>query len=160
MPASQLQKDLKKRNPFESPQAEAMLGVLRTADQFSNRLGRLFRNYDLTSGQYNVLRILRGEGAPLPSLEIASRMIQVVPAITRLIDGLESRELVTRRRCDSDRRVVYVELTKQGLALTRRIDEPLDALHQQLMAHLNATELKELSRLLERARLSVREDAS
>ena len=81
MSGSQLQRELKKREPFESPEVEAILNILRTGDQFQNRFGRLFREYGLTTSQYNVLRILRGEGRPLPSLEIADRMVQVVPVL-------------------------------------------------------------------------------
>ncbi|QDV66383.1 Transcriptional regulator SlyA [Rosistilla carotiformis] len=155
MSSSQLQKELKKKRPFESPEQEAILNLLRTNDQFQNRFGRLFREYGLTSSQYNVLRILRGEGNPLPSLEIAERMIQVVPAITGLIDRLEKQGLVTRKRCLEDRRVIYIEITNSALALLKQIDEPLLSLHKRLIGHLNRTELKELSRLLEKARLSL-----
>ena len=151
MAANRLQNELKKR-PFESPEQEAVLNILRTSDQFDNRLGRLFREFGLTPSQYNVLRILRGEGQPLPSLEIADRMIQVVPAITGLIDRLEKQGLVTRRHCTEDRRVVYVAITDKALAILQRVDEPLDELHRGLMGHLSRTELKELSRLLEKAR--------
>lgn len=152
MSENQLQKELKKRDPFDSPQQLATLNILRTSDLIENRLGRLFREFGLTPSQYNVLRILRGEGTPLPSLEIADRMIQVVPAITGLIDRLEKQELVKRRRCTEDRRVVYVEITAKALKILARIDEPLNALHQALMQGLNLKELNTLSRLLEKSR--------
>lgn len=152
MPENQLQKELKKRGGFESPQQEAALNILRTSDLIENRLGRLFREYGLTPSQYNVLRILRGEGKPLPSLEIAERMIQVVPAITGLIDRLEKQELVKRRRCTEDRRVVYVEITSRALRILGKIDEPLNALHQALMQGLTLKELNTLNRLLEKSR--------
>lgn len=155
MAKSRLQDELKKRNPFESPLHEALLNILRTADQFENRAGRLFREYDLTPSQYNVLRILRGEGQPLPCLEIANRMLQVVPAMTGLLDRLEKMELVSRERCTQDRRVVYVDLTPKGKELVNQLDQPLAALNQKLLGHLSATELKELSRLLEKARTSL-----
>ncbi|SFJ48754.1 MarR family winged helix-turn-helix transcriptional regulator [Planctomicrobium piriforme] len=151
---SQLQKDLKKKRPFEVPEQEAMLNLVRTNDLFQNRFGRLFRQYDLTGSQYNVLRILRGEGQPLPSLEIASRMVQVVPAITGLIDRLEKQELVARARCEEDRRVVYVKITEKGIRLLATLDAPVVALHKDLLGHLSRTELSELNRLLEKARLS------
>ena len=106
MTNGQLQRELKKRHPFESPEIEAILNLMRTNDQFENRFGRLVREYGLTGSQYNVLRILRGEGKPMPSLEIAERTVQVVPAITGLIDRLEKQELVKRTRCTEDRRVV------------------------------------------------------
>ncbi len=152
MARSKLQQELKKRQPFDSLEQEAMLNILRTHDQLHNRLGKLFRGYDLTPSQYNVLRILRGEGAPLASLELASRLIQVVPAITGLIDRLEKRELVTRCRDEGDRRVVRVAISAKGLGLLKKIDHPLEQLHSQLLGHLSPKELQQLVRLLEKAR--------
>lgn len=155
MTKGQLQKDLKKKQPFASPEQEALLNMMRTNDQMQNRFGRLFREFGLTASQYNVLRILRGDGAPMPSLEIAERMIQVVPAITGLVDRLEKQELVSRERCTDDRRVVYVEITKKALGLLKKMDQPVNDLHTQLMGHLTRAELKELIRLLEKARTSL-----
>lgn len=152
MSATRLQHELKKKHPFDSPEQEALLNLLRTSDWIDNRFGRLFRNYGLTSSQYNVLRILRGEGQPLPSLEIADRMIQVVPAITGLIDRLEKQGFVERRRCSEDRRVVYVEITAKGLTTLKQLDSPVAELHKSLVGHLSRPELKELSRLLEKVR--------
>ncbi len=155
MTGGPLQRELKKRQPFESPEVEAVLNILRTGDQFQNRFGRLFREYGLTTSQYNVLRILRGEGRPMPSLEIADRMVQVVPAITGLIDRLEKQQLVKRQRCAEDRRVIHVELTDKARALLKQIDEPDLQLHKQLIGHLTRKELKELNRLLVKARASL-----
>ena len=157
-PTTKLQHELKKRRPFDSLEQEATLNIVRTSDQFQNRFGRLLRQYGLTSSQFNVLRILRGEGKPLPSLEIADRMIQVVPAITGLIDRLESQELVKRLRCQEDRRVIYIELTAKGTEILRQLDDPVLELHRNLIGHLTRDELKELSRLLEKARQSVRDE--
>jgi len=155
MSKSRLQDELKKKRPFELAEQEAILNILRTSDQFQNRLGRLLREYDLTQSQYNVLRILRGEGKPMPCLEIGDRMIQVVPAMTGLLDRLEKQGLVQRERCTEDRRVVYVELTEAARGLLERMDNPVMELHKQLIGHLTQAELKELSRLLEKARASV-----
>jgi DNA-binding MarR family transcriptional regulator len=152
MSRSRLQQELRKKRPFEAPEQEAVLNILRTNDQFQNRFGRLFREFGLTSSQYNVLRILRGEGSPLPCLEVADRMVQVVPAITGLIDRLQEHELVSRRRCTADRRVVFVEITEKGRDLLKKMDEPVSDMHKQLVGHLSPTELQELSRLLEKSR--------
>lgn len=149
---SSLQRELKKRNPFDSLEQEAHLNIVRTSDQLENRFGKLFREYGLTSSQYNVLRILRGEGKPMPSLEVADRMLQVVPAMTGLIDRLEKQELVARHRCEEDRRVIYVAITAKGTDLLNRLDEPVVDLHRSLMGHLSRTELKELNRLLAKCR--------
>ncbi|GAB4151804.1 MAG: MarR family transcriptional regulator [Planctomycetaceae bacterium] len=155
MASGQLQQELKKKRPFELPEQEAVLNILRTSDQFQNRFGRLFREYGLTSSQYNVLRILRGEGKPMPSLEIGSRMIQVVPAMTGLIDRLEKQGLVERKRCSQDRRVIYIEITRKALNLLKKMDKPVMELHQKLLGHLTRSDLKQLSKLLEKARQSL-----
>jgi len=158
MAVGQLQREIGKRQPFASPEQEAVLNILRTNDQYQNRFGRLFRQYGLTSSQYNVLRILRSEGKPMPCLEIGSRMIQVVPAMTGLIDRLEKLELVRRERCTEDRRVIYIELTDKATTLLGEMDEPVVDLEKSLIGHLTRKELKELSRLLEKARQSLGSD--
>jgi MarR family transcriptional regulator, 2-MHQ and catechol-resistance regulon repressor len=153
-----LQREIKKRRPFESPEQEAMLNLVRTNDRFQFRFARLFREHGVTPSQYNVLRILRGEGKPLPCLEIADRMIAAVPAITGLIDRLEAMSLVARDRSTEDRRVVFVEITPKALDLLARLDQPVDDLHKKLIGHLTQPELRELSRLLEKARLSLADE--
>src|SRR5690349_19540676 len=155
MAGVRLQHELKKRNPFDSPEQEAMLNIARTADRFGICFARLFREYGLTPSQYNVLRILRGEGKPLPILEVADRMVAAVPGITGLIDRLEAMGLVARQRSTEDRRVVFAAITPGGLDLLGRLDGPVAALHRRLVGHLSWEELRELSRLLEKARRPV-----
>jgi DNA-binding MarR family transcriptional regulator len=150
MTTPKLQHELKKKRPFASLEQEAALSVLRTSDQLQIRFARLLREHGLTPSQYNILRILRGEGQPLPILEIASRTITVVPGITGLIDRLEQAEFVQRVRCEKDRRVVYVALAAKGTKALASLDEPLDTLHRQLLGHLSQAELKELIQLLEK----------
>src|SRR5579863_5595898 len=152
---SKLQAELKKKQPFESLEQEAMLNIVRTNDWSQIRFARLFRQYDLTPSQYNVLRILRGEGKPLPILEIANRMIAVVPGITGLIDRLEKAGWVCRERCETDRRVIFVAPTAKALKVLEELDGPLLELHRKLMRHLTKADLKELIRLLEKTRQSL-----
>jgi DNA-binding MarR family transcriptional regulator len=152
MKTPKLQHELKKKRPFESPEEEAALNVVRTSDQLQIRCARLLRGHGLTPSQYNVLRILRGEGRPLPILEVAGRTITVVPAITGLIDRLEQAGFVNRLRCDKDRRVIYVAPTDHALTTLAALDGPLLALHRKLLGHLSQGELKDLSRLLEKLR--------
>lgn len=147
-----LQSEIKKKQPFASPEQEALLNLLRTSDQIQNRLGKFFRDFGLTPSQYNVLRILRGEAKPLPCLEIVERMIQTVPAMTGLIDRLEQQELVARQRCTQDRRVIYVQLTEKGRELLDQIDRPIEKLQKELLGHLSRADLKSLSELLTKAR--------
>src|SRR5713101_3606366 len=152
MTTPKLQHELKKKRPFKSPEEEALLSVVRTSDQLQIRSARLFREHGLTPSQYNILRILRGEGKPLPILEIASRTITVVPGITGLIDRLEQSGFVNRVRCETDRRVIYVALTDKGAKALAGLDDPLQALHKKLMSHLSQAELRELIALLEKTR--------
>lgn len=156
---SQLRRELKKERPFDSPHEEAVLNLLRTSDLFQIRYTRLFAQYGLTSAQYNVLRILRGAGR-LPILEIAGRLLAIVPGITGLIDRLEGKDLVRRERCPDDRRVVYVAITPPALALLSQLDEPVRDLNRRLVDHLAPGELSELSRLLEKARQPLLDDAT
>src|SRR6185436_20059253 len=153
MTTAKLQHELKKKRPFESSEEEAALNIVRTSDQLQIRFARLLREHGLTSpSQYNILRILRGERKPLPILEIASRTITVVPGITGLIDRLEQAAFVNRLRCAKDRRVIYVALTAHGATTLTVLDEPLLDLHRKLLGHLSQAELKDLTRLLEKAR--------
>lgn len=91
----------------------------------------------------------------MPCLEIGERMIQVVPAMTGLIDRLEKQNLVRRDRCSEDRRVIYIALTVDGEKLLAELDQPVIDLHQLLLGHLSTAELQELSRLLEKSRQSL-----
>ncbi len=152
MSSGRLQKELKKRRPFDSPEQEATLSIARTADRFGICYARLFREFGLTSSQYNVLRILRGEGKRLPILEVADRMLTAVPGITGLIDRLEGMGLLVRERSIEDRRIIYVAITPEGLALLGKLDGPEAALHKRLIGHLSRAELRELILLLEKAR--------
>jgi DNA-binding MarR family transcriptional regulator len=153
MAAAKLQHELKKKRPFESLKEEAGLNIMRTSDQLQLRFARLLREFGLSSPtQYNILRILRGEGKPLPILEIASRTVTVVPGITGLIDRLEQAGFVKRLRCEKDRRVIYVALTEQATKTLADLDGPLRASHHKLIGHLTQVELKDLVRLLEKLR--------
>ncbi len=158
MAEGRLQRELKKKRPFASAEEEALLNLWRTHDQFQIRFVRFFREFGLTASQYNVLRILRGEGQPLPCLEIADRLITAVPAITGLVDRLEAMELITRDRSTDDRRVVYVAISPRGLECINRMDGPLAALHKRMIGHLPRAELAQLSRLLEKARSEVADE--
>src|SRR5215469_2382140 len=91
---------------------------------------------DLSATQYNVLRILRGAPEGLTCGEIANRMITRDPDITRLLDRLEKRHLISRRRGAKDRRMVLTRITPEGLALLARLDRPVQEAHRQQLGHL------------------------
>jgi MarR family transcriptional regulator, 2-MHQ and catechol-resistance regulon repressor len=154
MTRSALQDELRKKLPFDSPEQEAFLNLLRTADHGQTAFAELFQEYKLSSPQYNVLRILRGHGKPVACQDVAAQMISRMPDVTRLLDRLEEADppLVQRRRSEEDRRVVLVSIAPAGLDLLARLDAPVAELHRSLLGHLTRTELAELNRLLVKAR--------
>ncbi|MGH9537257.1 MAG: MarR family winged helix-turn-helix transcriptional regulator [Terriglobales bacterium] len=130
------------------------LDLLRTTDLLSRGLARLLKPEDLSATQYNVLRILRGSPQGLPCGEIASRMITRDPDVTRLLDRLEKRGLISRCRETQDRRTVVARITPQGLKLLASLDEPVRNAHRAQLGHLGRKRLIALSQLLSAARKS------
>ena len=153
-----LEKQLKKQRGFASPQQAVVIGLLRTNDLVHYRRKQFMQQFGLTPPQYNALRILRGAGQPLPCLEIADRMITMVPAITNLIDRLEDRKLVKKQRCDQDRRVWYVSITEAGKKLLAQVDKPLLEHESGLCRGLNKTECRQLVELLEKMRTGLEQE--
>ncbi|MGA7379710.1 MAG: MarR family transcriptional regulator [Terriglobales bacterium] len=138
-----------------SPEESAFLELARTTDVLSRGLVPVLKGEDLSSTQYNVLRILRGSPEGLPCGEIASRMITRDPDVTRLLDRLEKRELISRCRETKDRRTVMAQITPEGLKLLARLDEPVQAAHRKLLGHLGRERLQALTELLSAARSQV-----
>jgi DNA-binding MarR family transcriptional regulator len=153
--AATLRNELKKRDPFASVEQEAMLAIMRTSDLLENRLARLLREYALTLSQYNVLRILRGEGKPMPCLEVAERMIQVAPAITRVVDQLLTLDLISKTQSTEDRRIFTIELKPAATQLLATLDQPVLDLHASLMNGVKKSDLKSLILTLEAVRAVV-----
>ncbi|MEO0660618.1 MAG: MarR family transcriptional regulator [Planctomycetota bacterium] len=143
---------LRQSVPFESDSHEALLTVMLVAEQLHGRYEPLFADRDLTRQQYNVLRILRGAGASgLPTLEIADRMIERTPGISRLIDRLVKKDLVVRERCEKDRRQVFCRISDAGRTLLSELDVPIRAMDDASMAGLSKDEKRQLIRLLNKA---------
>ena len=163
MPRSKRQADtsvqdvIKQTRPFASLGQEALIGLLLTTERLRWPLQDLLCSRgDLTPQQYNVLRILRGAGkGGLPTLEIAARMIERTPGITRMIDRLERKELVERERAADDRRMVLCRISSAGRVLLRSLDTPIDELDARLLDALTKAETRELIRLLNKLRNSL-----
>jgi DNA-binding MarR family transcriptional regulator len=134
------------------PEETAYLELLKTADMLSRNLSGILKTEDLSSTQYNVLRILRGAPEGLPCGEIGNRMITRDPDITRLLDRLEKRGLISRHRETKDRRMVMARITPDGIKLLSRMDEPVRQAHHAQLGHLGRERLKALTALLQVAR--------
>jgi DNA-binding MarR family transcriptional regulator len=137
------------------PEEAAFLELLRTTDMLSRGLVQVLKSEDVSPTQYNVLRILRGAPEGLPCGEIANRMITRDPDVTRLVDRLEKRELISRCRETKDRRTVMVRITPEGLKLLARLDEPVLTAHRRQLGHLGRERLRALSELLSVSRSQV-----
>src|SRR3954467_8311141 len=137
------------RRRFDSPEQEAFLSLWRTYDRLRALEDELFATFDLTPQQSNPPRRLRADHpAPVPTLALAERLVSRAPDITRLLDKLEQRGLVTRQRRPDNRRVVLVAVTEAGLALLRDIAGPLRDCHTRQLGHLSPEELRRLNDLL------------
>jgi MarR family transcriptional regulator, organic hydroperoxide resistance regulator len=153
MSSSRLQRELKQNKPFVAVTQEAAVSLMRTADLVRRSVAAVVEPHGITPQQYNVLRILRGAGeAGLPTLEIAQRMIEQTPGITRLVDRLEIKNLVLRERCATDRRQVFCRITPDGLGLLSALDEPIREAERVALAELSERQLTQLLSLLDRAR--------
>ena len=153
---SRLQRELKQNRPFSAATQEAALALLRTADLVKRSFAAVVESLDITVQQYNVLRILRDAGERgLPTLEIAERMIEQTPGITRLVDRLERKKLVLRERSATDRRQVYCRITREGLALLVQLDAPIEDAEKEALRDLSDPQLARLMSLLERARIGM-----
>ncbi len=134
--------------PKGSSRQEAAVQLLRAADVVRRRMAAVVEPYGVTVQQYNVLRILRGAGEPLPILAIAERMIEGTPGITRLLDRIEAKGLVTRVRDTKDRRVYHCSITQVGLELLASMDAAVDAVDEAAVGALTPDDASELVRML------------
>ncbi|HVH71207.1 MAG TPA: MarR family transcriptional regulator [Candidatus Dormibacteraeota bacterium] len=142
-----------KPRPQASLEERTFLALLKAADALGQQAEQLTRTAELTGTQYNVLRILRGAGPKgLACRGIGDRMITHDPDITRLLDRMEKRGMITRERQKDDRRVVKTRITSRGLELLKPLDQPMRDLHKRQFRHMAGARLKTLYDLLEEIR--------
>jgi DNA-binding MarR family transcriptional regulator len=151
--AKSIQSEIQQTKPFSTLEEEALVSLQRTADQLHWRMSEMLKEHGVSPTQYNALRILRGakdEGRACS--EIAERMINRDPDITRLVDRLERRGLVARSREDRDRRVITTRITPAGLKLLDSLDRPIEDFNRRLLGPLGEQRLRTLIQLLDAAR--------
>ena len=148
-----LRDEIRQTKPFETPAQEAILALFRTTHLLQRMFSQLVEPHGISLQQYNVLRILRGAGKEgMPTLDIADRMIEQTPGITRLLDKLEAKQLVRRERCPEDRRQVLCWISERGLRLLVELDKPAISAGSKAMEPLTPDSLRTLIRQLERIR--------
>jgi MarR family transcriptional regulator, organic hydroperoxide resistance regulator len=150
-----IREEIQQTKAFPSVAEEASVSLLRTTDLVRRRLAAIVEPHGITLQQYNVLRILRGAGEKgLPTLEIAARMVEQAPGITRLIDRLEAKRWVERERSTGDRRCVYCRITRAGLLLLAGLDAPIADADAHLASCLPQPQIRQLVDLLARLRMA------
>jgi DNA-binding MarR family transcriptional regulator len=151
--SDRLREELHQARPFDDSLEEATLNVLRTADVVERTIMEALKPLQLTMSQYNVLRILRGaESDGRTCGEIGDRMVTHDPDVTRMLDRLHSRGLVSRERSTDDRRVVRTKITKSGLRLLDQAEMPLKNAVERRFGHLGRERLLMLIDALEALR--------
>ena len=155
--AQRLQREIRQNKPFQSLGHETGIALMLTADLLRRYASKVLEPKGITTQQYNVLRILRGAGTEgLPTLAIAERMIERTPGVTRLLDRMEEKGWVSRKRCPEDRRQVLCYATPAGLALLRELDQPMAAADSAVVGGLSKRQCAQLLDALEKMRNQLR----
>jgi DNA-binding MarR family transcriptional regulator len=153
-----LQDELQQTKPFSSLEQEVYLELVHTSEVATRWVIEALRASDLTAPQFNVLRILKGAGdAGHPCGQIAERMVNHDPDLTRLLDRLEARGLVEKSRDTKDRRVVNARITEAGLDAVARASEDVTDRLRNAMGPMGAPQLEQLADLLESLRAGATE---
>ena len=143
--------DLEKEinSKFDNEYQKAFLNIKFTSSYLSNIADKIFIQYNISSQQYNVLRILRGAKKAIKVSTVKDRMVEKSPNTTRLMDKLVSKDFIIRSRREEDRRAVYVEITQNGLDLVNSIN--VDD-QKTTLGKISTEEALELNRILDKIR--------
>lgn len=136
---------------FRNEYQKAIINIIYTNNFLSERAKHFFERGDITSQQFNILRILRGAGKPLSTLQIRQRMLDKMSDTSRIVDRLVRKELVRKVICEGDRRLVDVTITEKGIALLDKLEEfapEMDA----LLSNISVEEAQSLNVLLDKIR--------
>lgn len=142
-----------KSNVTLSDSKKIILNVMYTHNVIGDKFSEILKPHDLSSEQYNVLRILRGQkGSPANMCVIQERMIAKNSNTTRLIDKLLLKDLVTREVCPDNRRKIEVQITQKGLDLLNYLDPMVVEHENYFSSNLDPEEVVQLNNLLEKYR--------
>lgn len=143
-----ISKDIQSK--FPNNKVKAIINIKYTANWLNSKENEFFSPYGISPQQFNILRILRGAKEPMKVQEIKRRMIERAPNITRLTDKLYDKKLIERVRCEEDRRVVHINISKEGLKLLKIIDNT--TIDLDFFKKLTEEEAIQLSNLLDKIR--------
>jgi DNA-binding MarR family transcriptional regulator len=147
-----IEKDIQQPK-FRNEYHKTVVNLIFTYNWITEKTKQFFEKGDITSQQYNILRILRGAGKPLSTLQIRQRMLDKMSDTSRIVDRLVKKELVQKVICKTDRRLVDVTITDAGMQLLDRLDsynEQMDS----MLGNLTEEDAKMLNHLLDKIRSS------
>ncbi len=145
-----IDKDIFQRK-FRNEYQRAHINIIYTHNWLEERLKSIFDEYVITSQQFNILRILRGAGEPISTLQIRQRMLDKMSDTSRIVDRLIKKGFVKKVTCKTDRRLVDVTITARGLQLLKKTDL-YETRMDDLLQALTEEEAKTLNRLLDKIR--------
>ena len=149
---AEIGEEIKQSGGFRDKSSEAAMALLRTVTILRRKAEEIAGREGLSLQQYNVLRILRGARTPLPTMEIAARLVEPSPGVTRFVNSLEERGLIRREQWAGDRRHVLCQITAAGLKLLERLDEPMNEFDSNSMKPLSDVQIDQLLDLLSEIR--------
>lgn len=145
-----LENDIQQK--FRNESQKAILNILYTSYFIQDRMNMLFKQYDITRQQYNVLRILRGQHPGHASVNlIRDRMLDKMSDASRIVERLRLKQLVSRKGAEKDKRAVEVTITETGLQLLREMEKPVEEF-EALLKNLTDDETRQLNTLLDKIR--------
>src|SRR5215213_6662534 len=147
-----IEKDISQRK-FKTEYQKAMINLIFTHNWMMERMKLFFEQADLTPQQFNIMRILRGAGQPLSTLQIRQRMLDKMSDTSRIVDRLIKKGLAKKVVCKSDRRLVDVSISEKGLKLLEKLDDMQTDL-DGIVNKLNESDAKQLNKLLDKIRNS------
>ena len=147
-----IEKDIQQAK-FRNDYQKAVINIIYTYNWVMEQNKKFFDKGDITPQQFNILRILRGAGKPISTLQIRQRMLDKMSDTSRIVDRLLKKELVKKVICESDRRLVDVTITDKGMELLHKLDNYNDEL-DALFSNISDEEAKQLNNLLDKVRRS------
>ena len=142
-----------KQKKFRNEHQKAGINLIYTYNWVSDKMRFVFEQHDITSQQFNILRILRGAQKPLSTMQIRERMLDKMSDTSRIVDRLIKKSLVKKNVCKTDRRLVDITITKKGENLLQKLDRN-DVEMDAALGNLSVEEAKTLNRLLDKVRNS------
>ena len=139
------------QSKFRNEYHKSVVNLIYTCNWVMENNKRFFEKVGITHQQFNILRILKGAGAPLSTLQIRQRMLDRMSDTSRIVDRLIKKNLVQKVVCKSDRRLVDITITDEGLSLLENMEKYSDEMHQ-LIANISEEEAQTLNNILDKIR--------